>query len=110
MNAETALTRNIRLALNRTGRVRIVRNNTGVDTAAGIRYGLGVGGADLVGILQNSGRVVALECKMPKARGATPEQLAWLSAVRRFGGFACVVRSIEDALAAIDRAERGACE
>lgn len=107
MNRETVIMRNVRLALNRTGRARLVRNNVGVDAAHGIRYGLGVGSADLVGMLR-SGRVFCLEVK---AGGRTTrEQAAWLASVRRWGGFAAVVRSVEDAMAALERAEQGESE
>lgn len=108
MNAETILTRNIRIAVNRRGLARVVRNNTGVDVAAGIRYGLGLGGADLVGMLR-SGRAIALEVKTAKGR-TRPEQQAWLAAFRAWGGFAAIVRSVDEAHAAIDRAIGGACE
>lgn len=109
MKPETALAHNIRLALNRTARCRIVRNNTGVDLTAGVRYGLGEGGADLVGILRGTGRAFCLEVKTPMGR-VRPEQTAWLATVRRFGGFASVVTSIDDALRALERAETGLCE
>ena len=36
---------------------------------------------------------------------ATPEQRLWLDLVRRHGGFAAIVRSVDDARAAIARAE-----
>lgn len=106
MNPETALSRNIRLAVNRTMRARLLDNEVGVDTAKGVRYGLGVGSADLVGCLR-SGRVFCLEVKTPSGRPPTDEQTRWLESVRRWGGFACVVRSVNDALAALDRAEQG---
>lgn len=108
MNRETIIMRNIRLAVNRTGRARVVRNNVGLDATSGVRYGLGIGSADLVGMLR-SGRVFALEVKSGPGR-LTTEQRAWIAAVRRWGGFATVVRSVEDALAALERAEAGASE
>ena len=106
MNPETALSKSIRLALNRTMRVRLMDNEVGVDTIKGVRYGLGTGSADLVGILK-SGRVFCLEVKTPSGR-VRPEQNAWLESVRRWGGFAAVVRSLDDAVAALARAEQGA--
>ena len=48
----------------------------------------------------NVGRFLALEVKSQRG-GATPEQRKFLEAVSRFGGIAAVVRSTEDALAAI---------
>lgn len=103
MNAETILTRNIKIAINRTGRARLIRNNVGFSLEAKLRYGLGLGSPDLVGCLIGSGRVFALEVKTPTGR-VTTEQLAWMRACRGLGGFVCVVRSVEEALLALDRA------
>jgi len=97
----------IRLALTDEPGLVLWRNNTGVAEHRGarVRYGLAVGSADLIGCLD--GRFVALEVKTPVGR-ATPEQRQWLDLVRRNGGFACVVRSVEEAHAAIARARTGA--
>ena len=46
------------------------------------------------------GRFVALEIKAPKGR-LTPQQTAELEAVRRAGGIAAEVRSLEDVLVAL---------
>jgi hypothetical protein len=72
-----------------------------------VRYGLAVGSADLIGCLD--GRFVALEVKAAAGR-TSPEQRQWLDLVRRNGGFACVVRSVDEARAAIARARKGAHE
>jgi hypothetical protein len=72
-----------------------------------IRTGLAVGSADLVGIVD--GRFFALETKSPTGR-PTAEQSRWLQLVRNMGGFACVVRSADEARAALARARAGACE
>ena len=106
---ETAIMAAIRKAVNTDGRVRLVRNNTGQDQQTRVRYGLGKGGADLVGILRGPGRVVALEVKTPVGRLST-EQRLWLASVRRFGGFAAVAHDVPEALAAVDRACAGASE
>lgn len=74
-----------------------------------VQAGLGTGSSDLVGMIRGSGRVFVLEIKMPGEK-PRPDQVAWLSLVRRWGGFACVVRSPEEALAAVDRACRGESE
>jgi hypothetical protein len=71
------------------------------------RFGLAVGSADLVGVVD--GRFVALEIKT-ESGALRPEQRAWLGVVRAMGGFACVVRSPEEAIAAVERARRGAHE
>lgn len=71
-----------------------------------MRYGLQKGSADLIGVLAPEGRFLALEVKTPKGR-ISKEQELFLSLVRKQGGFACVVRSVDDALAAIERAKKG---
>jgi hypothetical protein len=110
---EAELQDRILLRLSREPGVLLWRNNTGVARhwSGGrehlVRYGLGVGGADLVGLVD--GRFFALEVKT--IRGAIRgSQRAWLDLVRRYGGFAAVVRSVEeavDAVAACRRGERG---
>jgi hypothetical protein len=72
-----------------------------------VRYGLAVGSSDLIGCL--NGRFIALEVKTPTGR-ASPQQRQWLDLVRRHGGFAAIVRSVEDARGAIARARTGASE
>lgn len=99
----------IRAALGRLPDVCLWRNHVGQlrDERGRVhRFGLAVGSADLVGVLRPSGRLLALECKSPTGR-LRPEQRAWLGVVRDFGGFAAVVRSPEEALAAVERARRG---
>ena len=76
------------------------RNNCGVATwqnGARTRYGLGLGSADLVGVLRPSGRAVAIEVKSPVGK-ATPAQLAWRRAWEGAGGLYILARSVEDAL------------
>jgi len=100
----------IRLALGRLPDLTLWRNNTGAlkdSSGRAVRFGLAVGSADLIGILAPAGRLVALEVKTATGR-TTPEQDLFLDLVRRRGGFAAVVRSADDALAAIVRARAGA--
>jgi hypothetical protein len=87
--------------------------------------GLPKGSADLVGILRvrvavlrsgngpeptpviaDFGRWFCLEIKAP---GVQPrrDQREWLELVQKFGGFAWVVHSVDEARAALDRARRG---
>jgi hypothetical protein len=90
------------------------RNNTGVfDDGRGgkVRTGLGTGSADLVGILRmrypiSTGRFIAIEIKQASGR-VSPEQERWLALVRAFGGFAAVIRSVDDAKQALARARNG---
>lgn len=106
---ETPLMRDIHAAVLSTGRALLWRNNTGLATygEAKVRYGLGVGGADLVGLLRPSGRGFALEVKTPSGR-LSAEQRAWHRAWAGAGGFVACVRSVEEALRALEEATNGA--
>jgi hypothetical protein len=104
--SETAIQKAIRVAVNASGRAIVWRNNTGVDVARGVRYGLGNGSADLVGMLVPSGRFLALEVKTPVGR-LSNEQILWIDVVRKRGGAAYCVRSVAEALEAVDHALRG---
>jgi hypothetical protein len=73
---------------------RVFRNNVGLaytKDGTPIRFGLGVGSADLVG-WSKDGRFIAVEVKTPTGR-VTPEQAAFLSAVNAAGGIGVVMRS-----------------
>jgi hypothetical protein len=100
---ETQISLAVREALLASGRVILWRNNTGKlqdRTGRWVTYGLGVGGADLVGILKGSGRFVAFEVKVPGGR-ISPEQEAWHRVVNASGGYARVVHSVDEAMAAL---------
>lgn len=105
---ESTIQAQVRRAINLTKRARLVRNHTGYDSDHKCRYGLGIGGADLVGLLR-SGRGFALEIKSDHGR-MTEEQRAWARAFRSFGGFCATVRSVDEALQALTRAEAGESE
>ena len=51
-------------------------------------------------------RFFALEVKTPKGR-VSPEQVQFIDLVNRSGGYAAVVRSVDDAVHAVERAVRG---
>lgn len=104
MNPETALSRNIRLALNRTGRVRLVDNEVGMDRTTGVRYGLGIGSPDLVGSLR-SGHAFCIEVKTKTGR-LSEEQEAWWRSAKQWGIRGGIARSIPEAFALLDEAER----
>lgn len=72
-----------------------------------IAFGLGVGSPDLVGCVD--GRFVGLELKTP-INGLSEDQAIWHAAARRRSMFCTVVRSVDDAVAAIARARAGALE
>lgn len=101
---ESQLLDAIRLAVGlRPDRCVLWRNNTGVaiQGTTRVRYGLCVGSSDLIGIA--NGRFVALEVKTQSGRVA-PEQAQFLALVNARGGIGRVVRSVEDAMAAVDAA------
>jgi hypothetical protein len=113
--SETAIQQEIRLALGAEPDLTLWRNNVGTAThwnpgtgkTQSVKYGLCVGSSDLIGIL--AGRFVALEVKTEVGR-LTKEQRVFLEHVRRMGGFAAVVRSADEARAAVQRARQGASE
>lgn len=131
--AETGLQAAIVDALAHEPGLIMWRNANGVYRGYGgrVRAGLPKGSADLVGVLSvlavlpesytragspvwaegspasRVGRFIALEVKRP-GEEPEPHQVAWLADVRARGGFAAVVRSVDEARAAIAAARRGA--
>lgn len=109
---EAEIQQQIRLALGSEPDLVLWRNTVGVgtqDDGRKQRFGLAIGSSDLVGILAPAGRWVALEVKSEKGR-VRPEQKLFLELVRGRGGFAAVVRSVDEAKAALERARAGASE
>jgi hypothetical protein len=106
---ETALLQSIRRALAETGLVMLYRNSVGYDAERKIKYGFGKGSPDLCGVLRPSGRFVGFEVKTPAGRLST-DQSMWHQACRLAGGFVAVVRSPNEALAALTRAQTSAVE
>ena len=114
---ESEIQHAIRVALGKLPDVRMFRNNVGVADVRGakVRFGLAKGSSDLIGFIRHEidgiriARFVSLEVKTETGK-TTEEQDLWIKLVRAFGGFACVVRSVDDALAAIERARNGAYE
>lgn len=111
--SEMAVLRRILDACGR-GAVRLFRNNTGAledKTGRIVRYGLCKGSSDLIGwqtvevtpemVGQRLAVFVALEVK-DKGR-LTAEQAQFLEVVRRAGGIAGEVRSVEDAESVLRR-------
>ena len=105
--SETAIMIAIRDAVLTTRRALLWRNNVGRARmgAAWVQFGLGVGSADLIGVLKPSGRGFALEVKTATGR-LSPEQIAWHRAWSEAGGFVACVRSVEEALRALEEACR----
>lgn len=103
---ESALQAAVRVALGTVPDLCLWRNSVGSPDGVH-HYGLPKGSADLIGIL--AGRFIAIELKSDTGR-LRPEQVTWLACVRRFGGFAAVIRSVPEAIEAIARARAGESE
>lgn len=67
-------------------------------------FGMPAGAADLIGLCD--GRFFALEVKRKRGKQSEAQTL-WMQLVREYGGFYAVVRSEEDALAAVKRCREG---
>lgn len=93
----------IRHALLATGRVQLWPNPTGFDARAKRNYGIGLGGADQVGIIKGLGRFFGCETKTGGGV-LSHEQKLWHASVKASGGFACVAHNVEEAIASLDRA------
>lgn len=111
-DAESDIKADIRLAL---GQMVYLENcPVGYDKERKITYGV-KGKADLVGICPMIGhhppigRTFCLEIKTAKGRQSA-DQMQYAAMVKRWGGFYSVVRSVEEALAAVDRCQRGLSE
>ncbi len=98
--SETEIMRMIRAAVNATGKATLWRNNCGVDLDKKIRYGLGVGSADLVGFRHTDSKFVAIEVKTPIGR-LSKEQKLWLDFCKTRGAIVGMARSVEEALAIV---------
>lgn len=84
------------------------RTNTGVAKAHGHRIRFGkVGSGDISGILRG-GRHFELEVKLPGGKWkTTEEQQAHGARVLEMGGLWAVVRSVDEAVAAVESAMQG---
>ena len=105
--SETELVTSVLSALALEPGVVAWRNNTGMARVHGshVRFGLGSGSADIIGILRPGGRFVALECKTEKGK-ASLEQHAWRTRVEEHGGVYGLVRSVQEARDVIAQARR----
>jgi hypothetical protein len=105
--AEGRLLRRIVEALRADPDLLVWRNTVGVGEHDGRRvtYGLALGSSDLIGLLGPHGRFVAFEVKTPEGR-LTEHQARFLERVRRQGGIAAVVRSVDEARTVIAQARQ----
>jgi hypothetical protein len=98
---EAAIVRQILLELGNELDFRLWRNNSGAltdVTGRVVKYGLGVGSADLIGILAPRGTMVCFEVKTPDARSQpSKDQIAWGNVITNMGGLYVVVRSAGEA-------------
>ncbi len=101
--SETNIMIAIHDAIALTGKCLLWRNNTG--QRGRLKFGLGLGGADLVGVLRPNGRAFALEVKTASGR-MSREQKAWHRAWTEAGAYVTCVRSVGEALAALEEATR----
>lgn len=109
---ESTIQYEIRRALGLVDGLELLPNVQGVfkDNRGNSRkVGLGAGTPDLVGIIAPSGRIFALEVKSATGR-LSDEQKLCHARWRRLGAFVGVVRSADEAIAALDRARSGATE
>ena len=107
---EKKIQREIEAALGAEPDLLLLRNSVGMAKHTSddgktwhVPYGLGTGSPDLVGILAPSGRWVCLEVKAAEG-DVDPAQLKCHAIWRKFGAFVAVVRSVEEARAALDEA------
>lgn len=107
MTAERDIQAAIRLALGSDPGLVLFRNSVGYDAGTRQRFGLCPGSADLIGVCD--GRFIGLEVKSDRGR-SSPDQVRWAELIRSKGGFVAVVRSVDDALAAVERCRAGALE
>jgi len=100
--SEADIMRSIMVALSADGHF-VARANVGLFfTADGrpVKTGLPKGFSDLFGHRQWDCRAFYLEVKTPKGR-PSPEQLAFIAAMKKRGAIAAIVRSVEDARLAL---------
>ena len=87
----------VRLVFGQADGFVVWRNTSGFTKEAdrAIRYGVGIGGSDLLGVAPG-GLFLAIEVKTAKSR-VTEEQIRFLELVHERGGVACLTRSAEQA-------------
>lgn len=102
---ETTIKNRIRLEAMKLGCYLMPNNNGVLQDKHGqyVRYGLGVGTADLIGwtIIGNRAVFTAVEVKRP-GKKPTTQQAAFILAVQRVNGIACVASDVLQVQDAID--------
>lgn len=110
-SGERELLQQIRLELGRLPGILGFRNSIGATQLASGQWahqGLPKGSSDIIGIADGvyPGRWLALEVKTETGR-VSPEQEQFLALVRRYHGYAAVVRSVDEAIQAALAAQLG---
>lgn len=95
------LKQDIRLRCGALPRVLMMNNAVGFDAVRRIHYGLSKGSFDIICCVE--GVFLGMEVKTG-AGVLTPDQRLWGAAIEACGGIAREVRSVDDALAAIEEA------
>ena len=97
----------VRLVFGQADGFVVWRNTSGFvqESDRAIRYGVGTGGSDLLGIAPG-GLFLAVEVKTATGR-VSPEQLRFLELVYESGGVACLTRSESQAREQIDGIRAG---
>jgi hypothetical protein len=98
---ESQILADIRAALNRDGRCRVVRYSVGFDATNRVRYGM-PGWPDLIGVLRD-GRAFCIEVKAPHGRLSTDQAAFWVAA-HNWNVAGGVARSVEEAMALLEAA------
>ncbi len=100
--SESEILQAIRLEMGKMNDVLIFRNSVGGlydKNGRFVRYGLGVGSSDLIGLFR--GRFLAIEVKRPGGK-RSPEQINFIEVIRRAGGLAGFAESVEQAQAILN--------
>ncbi len=105
---ESSVLRRVTEALWAYGGVEVMRNSVGLARHGRrrVKYGLGVGSADIVCCVAPHGRWLCIETKRPKNAKETEAQTKWLEKMRRYGAIAAVVRSPDEVGRLVDMARR----
>lgn len=102
---EITIKRRIKAALIEAGCMAMIHNvdNRNLSTGLDSR-----GVSDLICIVMPFGRFLAIEVKRPKysPSDVTPEQRAFLAAVRQFGGVSGIATNVQEALALVAEAQQ----
>lgn len=96
---ESSIKARIRVALVAEGIVCWIHN---VDNRL-LHTGLGLGTADIIGVVPPHGRFIAVEVKRPGGN-VSENQKRWLAVVRQFGGVSGIATNVDEALALVAEA------